>query len=186
MSDTLAPQPVSALKGARSEGFATVRDTGPRGMITLRGKGETIARMAATLGVALPGTMGLTTGEGVALAWMSPDELMVLCAYDAAPALADRIAAATAGDHALVAVVSDARSIFAVEGKLARDVIAKVSPAEVGTVTEGQVRRTRFAQVAGAFWRVEGGFEVMCFRSQSPYVYGLLSNAARRGSELNL
>ncbi|WP_255553617.1 sarcosine oxidase subunit gamma [Maritimibacter sp. DP1N21-5] len=169
-----------------SQGFATVRDTGPRGMITLRGKGETLSAFARVMGVALPDTLGVSQGEGAALAWMSPDELMVICDYDAAPGLAAQLSASVEGQHALVAVVSDARSIFAVEGKLAGDVLAKVSPAEVGAVAPGQIRRTRFAQVAGAFWPTEAGFAAMCFRSQSVYVFGLLTNAAKQGSELKL
>ncbi|MEC7764164.1 MAG: sarcosine oxidase subunit gamma family protein [Pseudomonadota bacterium] len=178
---------VSVLNGASFDGFAQVSDTGPRGMITLRGAPQVLAKMAGALGVAVPETLGVTTAGDVSLCWMSPDEAMVLCDYAAAPDLAAKLQAAVTGDHALVAVVSDARAVFRVKGAKADQVLRKLSPAPLDGFAPGTIRRTRLAQVAGAFWMTEADtFEVMCFRSQAQYVYDLLTNAAKPGSELDL
>ncbi|MZR12984.1 sarcosine oxidase subunit gamma [Maritimibacter sp. DP07] len=182
MSDAVSP-----MNGATFEGFVTVSDTGPRGMITLRGAPEELARMAKALGPDLPEPLSMTAKGPVTLAWMSPDELMVLCDYDAAPGLAGKAEAAVAGAHALVAVVSDARAIYRLDGPDAADVLRKLTPARLDGAQVGTIRRTRLAQSAGAFWMTGPGlFEVMCFRSEGQYVWTLLCNAARPGSELNL
>jgi sarcosine oxidase subunit gamma len=178
---------VSVLNGAAFDGFAQVSDTGPRGMITLRGAPEVLAKMAKVLGLAVPDTLGLTSKGDLSLAWMSPDEAMVLCDYADAPGLAEKVQGAVKGDHALVAVVSDARAVFRVKGDKADQVLRKLTPAPLDGFAPGQVRRTRLAQVAGAFWMTDAQtFEIMCFRSQAQYVFDLLSKAARPGSELDL
>lgn len=179
--------PVTATPDARYEGFATVTDTGPRGMITVRGEGETLVKAAKAAGVDLPDTRAVTAKGGVQLAWMSPDELLVICDYPEAPAIAAKVEKALGKDHSLVAVVSDARQVFRVEGANADEVLRKVTPANIDALAPGEMRRTRLAQVAGAIWMPEAGvYEVMCFRSVGRYMFDLLSGAARPGSELGL
>jgi len=58
----------------------------------------------------------------------------------------------------------------------AADVLDRMEPDEL--------RRTRIAQVAGAFWREGDGFTLVCFRSVAGYVMGLLTHSAQPGSEL--
>jgi sarcosine oxidase subunit gamma len=49
----------------------------------------------------------------------------------------------------------------------------------------GTMRRTRMAQVAAAFWmRDARTIDVICFRSVSEYVFGILSVAAAEGAEV--
>jgi sarcosine oxidase subunit gamma len=52
------------------------------------------------------------------------------------------------------------------------------------TLAPGELRRTRAAQVAAAFWREGDGYTLVCFRSVAGYVMGLLSHSALPGSEL--
>lgn len=177
--------PVTMTPGALYEGFARVEDTGPRGMVSLRGGPKALAEMAGALGLKLPEPRQIT-GEAMRLAWMSPDELLLLCDYADAPGLATQAEEAAGDLHSLVAVVSDARAVFGVTGTRADEVLRKLTPANLDALGASEIRRTRLSQVAAGIWAVEGGYEVMCFRSYAPYVFGLLSNAAQMGSELNL
>lgn len=179
--------PVTATQNALYRGFATIADTGPRGMLTIRGEGGALAAAARAAGPALPGARAMTEKDGRSLAWMSPDELLLICGYDEAAEIAARIEAALAGAHGLVAVVSDARSVFRVEGAEAHEVLRKLTPADLEALHPGEMRRTRLAQVAAGIWMTgPERYEVMCFRSVGRYVFDLLANAARPGGELHL
>ena len=81
-------------------------------------------------------------------------------------------------------MVSDARAVFRIEGDKADQVIRKLSPVDLDRLEPGELRRTRAAQVAAAFWRQGDGFTLVCFRSVAAYVMGLLSHSAMKGSEL--
>ncbi len=60
----------------------------------------------------------------------------------------------------------------------------KLSPTDLAALEPGELRRTRLAQVAAAFWAEEGGFRLVAFRSVAAYVMGLLAHSAQPGSEL--
>ena len=94
-----------------------------------------------------------------------------------------------ADHHHLAVNVSDARSAMRVtgEGARIRECLAKLTPADLRTsaLPVGQVRRTRLAQVAAAFWFASDGEAfVICFRSVADYVFGLVSEAAAPGAEV--
>ena len=87
---------------------------------------------------------------------------------------------ALAGSHHLVANVSDARAMFTLKGDRAREILAKLSPADVTEAGfgPGQMRRSRMAQVAAAFWiTADGTVNVVCFRSVGAYVFDLLKSS---------
>ena len=185
---------VSALKGATYQGFCKITEAGRVGMVTIRGdlaEAGFAKAVKSTTGLAQPGQGEIVgaTGDGPRLAWMSPDELMLFCDAEAAPGQAAALSEALAGRHALAVDVTDARTVFRVEGAAAREVIAKLTPADVspGVFGPGQMRRTRLAQVPAAFHMPdETMFEVIAFRSVAQYVFDLLSNAAKPGSEVGL
>jgi sarcosine oxidase subunit gamma len=104
--------------------------------------------------------------------------------YAAVPAALDAIGKAMAGVHHLAVDVSDARAVFRVEGAKADQVLAKLSPVDFAKLEPGELRRTRAAQVATAFWKEGDGFTVVCFRSVGRYVFDLLAMSATPGSEL--
>lgn len=183
--------PVSALKNAAyTAGIAQITEMGAVGMITLRGDLSDKALQKAAIaaaGVNMPDQRHcLTEGDG-GMAWMSPDELLIMCAYaDAAPKLAD-LQEKLAKSHALAVNVSDARAVFEVRGPHAREVMAKLAPVDLDPAqfTSGMFRRTRLAQVPAAFWMPqEDVFRVVCFRSVAQYVFDVLSVAAQSGSEV--
>ncbi|WP_103333728.1 sarcosine oxidase subunit gamma [Pseudotabrizicola formosa] len=179
--------PVSALQGASYDGFAQLREIGPLGMITLRAKAGTPgleAAVQAATGCAMPQMRRIVRQGPCAAGWMSPDELLLILPYaDVAGALA-RIGEALQGQHHLAVDVSDARAVFRIEGAKADQVLRKLSPVDFDRLEPNELRRSRAAQVAAAFWAEEGGFTLVCFRSVAGYVMGLLSVSARPGAEL--
>jgi sarcosine oxidase subunit gamma len=183
--------PVSALNNATyAAGIAEIKEIGPVGMITLRGdlssKSVQKAAMAAA-GVKMPEQRQCLTDGGKGIAWMSPDELLIMCPYSDALATLDGLNTALAKSHALAVNVSDARAVFEVSGPYAREVMAKVAPVDLAPsqFTAGMIRRTRIAQVPAAFWMPQDDvFRVVCFRSVAQYVFDVLSIAAQPGSEV--
>lgn len=179
--------PVSALSGASYDGFVAVREIGPFGMITLRAKAGTPgleAAVQAATGCAMPEVRRIVRQGECAVGWMSPDETLLVLPYGDVAAALTAIAAALQGQHHLAVDVSDARAVFRVEGAKADQVLRKLSPVDFDRLEPGELRRSRTAQVAAAFWAEDGGFTLVCFRSVASYVMGLLSVSARPGAEL--
>ena len=179
---------VSALPGAVFDGLARIEDTGLRGMVIVRGdlgaKALQDAVTAAT-GASFPEPGKASEAGAAGLCWMAPDELLVIVPHAEAAATVGKIGEALTGTHHLVADLSDARSVFAVSGPGAREVLAKLTPADLhpDVFGPGQFRRTRLAQAAAAIWmRGEDRFEVFCSRSQATYVFDLLQTAAQPGA----
>ncbi len=185
MSETL-----SVPGQASTADRVTVSQSGPRGMISVRcdlGGSKLAAAMSKLAGVDIPEPGGINLKGPNGLAWMSPDELLVLGSYENAVTDAETLRKALHGTHHLVANVSDARAVFRLEGALVREVLAKLTPADVSPAGfgPGQIRRSRLAQVAGAFWMPDATTaEVVCFRSVGVYMLELLTNAARPGAEV--
>lgn len=179
---------VSALHGAVYEGYVKVSDVGLTGMITVRGAHKARGFGAAikkVTGCALPDLRQMTRSGAITLAWMSPDELMVFCTYEAAPELSAALTNALAKHHALVANVSDARAMFEVKGAHVHDTLAKLTPSDLSGLEKDEIRRTRVAQVAAAIWQEDPEeWRLICFRSTARYMFDLLSNAAKPGSEV--
>jgi len=178
---------VSALKGKVAAGEVTVKDTGLRGMISLRGNlaNRKLQKVCTSLtGAHFPSQgQAIAAGEN-ALAWMSPDEVLIVIGYDAVPAALEKIAKAMSGQHHLATNVSDARAVIRIEGDFSRDVVAKLAPVDLhpDSFGVGDFRRTRLGQVAAAFWmRDDEMFEVICFRSMAQYAFDLLAASAKAG-----
>lgn len=180
-------EPVSALNGAQFDGFAKIREIGPLGMVTLRAKAGTPGLDAAVKAVtscALPDPRQIVRQDDKAVGWMSPDEYLLILPYAEVGGALSAIAAALKGQHHLAVDVSDARAVFRIEGGKADQVLRKLSPVDFDRLEPGELRRTRAAQVAAAFWAEADGFTLVCFRSVADYVMQLLSHSARPGSEL--
>lgn len=183
MSDAMATP--AALRSF--DGFARVAELPAPGMIALRAKSgtqglEDAVKSAADLD--LPGRRGIVHDGPRACAWMSPDEWLLILPREAVAPAQDALAAGLAGQHHLAVEVSDARALFRIEGPLADDVLAKLTPADLAALAPGELRRSRLAQVAAAFWREGGGISVVTFRSVADYAFDLLANAAKPGGEL--
>lgn len=184
------PDAATALNGASFDGQIKITEAGPRGMITLRGHLEVFGRQAAkVVGVALPDQRMCSADGGRAVAWMSPDELLIFVPFGDVAATVDRLQTALGDGHGLVANVSDARTLFVLEGAAIRDVLAKLSPADLSPegLPVGEMRRTRLAQTPAAIWlQSEDRAELICFRSVAAYVFDLLRISAMPGSDVNV
>lgn len=178
---------VSALNHAKFDGFANIREIGPLGMITLRAKPD-VAGLAeairAAVGTDVPAQRRIAVNGDKVAGWMSPDEYLLVLPYGETGAALAAIAAALKGQHYLAETVSDARAVFRIEGAKADQVLAKLSPVDFARLEPNELRRTRAAQVAAAFWKDGDGFTLVCFRSVASYMMGLLTHSAQNGSEL--
>ena len=72
--------PVSALNGASFQGFASIREIGPLGMITLRAKGVKALDKAvkAVTGTKLPAQRRIEVNGDRACGWMCPDDYLLI------------------------------------------------------------------------------------------------------------
>lgn len=159
----------------------SVRDLGLRGMITLRCD---ISKTTEIVGMEKPAIGKIVTYGERSLAWMSPDEVLVLLPYQDVTTALSQISEQFQSLHHLVVDVSDARAMFSLTGQGAREVIAKLAPVDMhaDSFGPGQFRRSRLGQVAAAFWMVENGdINLICFRSVASYVYALLDKSAADG-----
>jgi sarcosine oxidase subunit gamma len=156
----------------------------PVGMVTLRGDLASDALRSAVREVSgheVPDTRRIHGSAAGGVAWMSPDELLILCAPGSAGETAARLSAALGDAHHLAVDVSDARAVFAVEGPGVREVLAKGAPVDLSRAAfgPGDLRRTRLGQIAVAFWMTgEDRFELACFRSVADFAEIWLRTAA--------
>jgi sarcosine oxidase subunit gamma len=178
--------PVSALQGASFQGFAAIREIGPLGMISLRAKGLKSLDKAikAATGTKIPAQRRIEVNGDRACGWMSPDEYLLVMPYAEVSNGLAAINKALIGQHFLAVDVSDARAVFRIEGDQADQVLRKLTPVDFDRLEPGELRRSRTAQVAAAFWQQDSGYTLICFRSVAGYVMGLLSHSAQSGSEL--
>lgn len=179
---------VSALDGVSSDGYVQVQEQGLQGMLTLRcdlSLVKVAKAVKAAVGVEMPKQRSISVKNGAGAAWMSPDELLLMMPHDQAEAVAAKLRKALGKTHSLVANVSDARVVFCLKGKGAREVVAKLAPVDMQALKSGEIRRSRLAQVPAAFW-ISGRDEItlVAFRSVAQYVFDLLTNAAKSGGEV--
>ncbi len=181
--------PVPALGGAASEGPVRLSELPPRTMISLKGDLSSAKIKNVATGIAavdFPEAGGANCVGEKGILWMAHDELLIMCPRAEQSDAMAKAQTTLAGSHFLAADVSDARSVFLLEGEGAfvREVLAKLTPADLhpDRFAPGQFRRTRLAQVAAGFWlRDETAAEVIAFRSNARYVFSLLENAVAGG-----
>lgn len=178
---------ISALQGARAKGSVSIAETGPQGMITLRGDLSNLEEALGQVGLTLPGPRQIVQAKDRSVAWMSPDELLILLPYAQVHELIAALNTALAGTHSLVANVSDARAMFTLTGAPGpvRETLAKLAPVDLafGSFEPGELRRTRLAQIAAALWLTDdGAAHVVCFRSVAQYAFDLLKTSAAGGA----
>ena len=179
---------VQILYFSQFNGYVTVSYEKNIGMIAMRGS-LSAKGLGVALGKSLPKERKVVDGKGMQIAWMSPDELMVFCRKRNVAGLMAAFEKSLSTQHALVADVSDARAVFTIKGANVREVVAKLAPVDMAPCQfgSGEMRRTRFGQIAAAFW-MEGKDElkVICFRSVAEYMYKQLCVCATQGSELDV
>ncbi len=181
--------PVSALGGKTYDGFAQIREIGPLGMISLRcdlGEKALPALIKSITGTKLPRPRQIESKDGSAAGWMSPDEILLILPYNTVAKALETIGKKLNDIHHLAVDVSDARAMFRITGPKATEVLMKLAPVDFAALAPGELRRTRVAQVAAAFWQEGEGYTLVSFRSVAAYVMGLLEHSAQPGSDLHL
>ncbi|GFE63911.1 sarcosine oxidase subunit gamma [Litoreibacter roseus] len=175
----------------RSDGFVAVRQLPLRGMITVKGDlSATALKNVATglSGVDFPGPRECNCVGDNGIAWMAPDEILLMVTHATIPDAMAKVAATLQGQHYLAADVSDARTIFELEGAGVREVIAKLAPVDLApdVFPPSAFRRTRLGQVPAAFWLKDNQTaELICFRSVTQYVFDILTHAARANTQVS-
>lgn len=165
-----------------------VQDGSARGMIALKGDlgSESLrAAVCELTGTRFPETAEVQASGPQAVLWMAPDELLLLVERPRVGDSVERLREQLRDLHALVEDVSDMRKGYVLDGPEVRDVLARLTPADVSpaALPPGRVRRTRIGQVAAALWlSAEDRAEVMCFASVAEYLRDLLLDAAAGGS----
>lgn len=173
------------------DGAARIRQLPPRGMITLRGdlSNATVQNAAvAAAGLEFPNQGHANSIDDRGLAWMSRDEVLVMCPASGTPAVMAQMTKTLEAQHAMVTDVSDARALFRIEGTRAREVLAKLTPVDLrpSHFPPGRFIRTRLAQVACAFWATgENSFDLFAFRSVQDYVWDVLTTVGDTDATLD-
>ena len=105
MSDTVVD-----IESMRFEGYVTVFQADPLGMIAVRGDLASkpfSTALKKAIGIDLPKMRQIAKGDTSTLAWMSPDELLILSAWEHKTRLMTVIQKALGKRHSMVADVSD-------------------------------------------------------------------------------
>jgi sarcosine oxidase, subunit gamma len=181
--------PISALGGKTYDGFAQIREIGPLGMISLRcdlAEKALPALVKSVTGTKIPASRCIETKEGKSTGWMSPDEILFIIPYKDVAKVIENIGKKLKDVHHLAVDVSDARAVFRIKGPQAAEVLMKLAPVDIAAMAPGELRRTRVAQVAAAFWQDDNGYTLVSFRSVAGYVMGLLEHSSQPGSDLHL
>ncbi len=104
------------------------------GKVDLRGEPTKKFRdaVAGALGVAPPTAANTAAGDGArTVLWLGPDEWLIVTPPGAEDETARALRAALAGHHVAVTDVSEGRTVIALAGPHARDVLAKGCPIDV-------------------------------------------------------
>ncbi|WP_224814842.1 sarcosine oxidase subunit gamma [Hasllibacter sp. MH4015] len=180
------PDLASALPGAHYAGIVTVEEAGLTGMVTLKADLDAAVGKAvrAATGRDIPEARRVVEGK-MSVAWMAPDELLILCDFAEADTIVAGLSDKLGDAHHLAVNVSDARAVFRLNGAAIKDVLGKLTPADLRKLQPGEMRRTRLAQVAAAIWLSDAETaHVICFRSVAQYMFDLLLTAALPGGEV--
>lgn len=155
------------------------------GMVSLRGDLASPTLRAAVAAVAgeVPDVGRLTGSAERGVAWMSPDELLLLLPRGDVPDALASLGRALAGEHHLALDVSDLRATIRLDGAGWRETLGKLTPADLhpDAFGPGILRRSHLGQVAAAFWAEGEGARVLCFRSVADYALALLRRSAADG-----
>ncbi len=145
------------------------------------GNKTTRAALKNILGAPVPGQRKINNN----VAWMAPDELLVMVPKTTDPDTLIARLNAEIKAPVLALDVSDARAMFTLKGNKSREVLAKGAPVDLSieAFKQGDFRRTRLGQVAVAFWlEADDEITLVCFASLREFMFDWLVNAAQKNS----
>jgi sarcosine oxidase subunit gamma len=187
-----------AHRGDRNEAAGLsirMREISDRAMIDVRGLAgdrRFLAGVQDVIGISLPKSPRTSvTPDDLAVLWISIDQGLITARRSRATPLANALREKLQASHCLITDMSDARSIFRLEGDNVREVLNKGTSVDFtsGALGAGSVRRILFAQVAAMVHVVSEGPDVMdlyVFRSYADHAWGYLLATAREGARIKL
>lgn len=170
------PAAGGALVAGWREGLAIVNLRGDPDATAFRDGAE------SALGVALPLVpCTTTTGAGLRLVWVGPDDWFVIGARGEASAIAARLESALAGVHRAVNDVSSGYTVLRLGGPPVRDVLAQGCPLDLHPreFKPGAAAGSHFFKASVWLWQADGAeaFELLVRRSFMGYVRLMLERS---------
>lgn len=156
------------------------------GMVALRvdlRDAEARAAVETTLRAALPPANRTIVCEGGVALWLGPDEFLIVTEPGGEASVVTALSAALGGGRGAVVDVSDSRTIIALSGKRARDLLAKGGGLDLHprSFTPGQCAQSFLAKVKVALHQLDDtpSYHVIVERSVAEYLFLWLADAAR-------
>ena len=174
---------------AKKSSDISIQELKTVGMISVRGdllnnRFQKIITNSCNL--AVPKPLSINHNKYLSIAWMSPDELLIL---DYSESYLEKITedfeSLATSMETLVLDTSSSRCLFLINGSLWREVLAKGTPIDLRPTSfkRDSFRRTRMGQIAVAFWMVnEHSAHITCSSSHSSFFYDWLCNASTKDS----
>lgn len=126
------------------------------------------------LGVPLPGACTFTSGNGVEILWMGPDEYLVL----AEPGRQAELEAALSRECDAVVDVSAQRNVYRLTGSHAAEVLAHGCSIDLEVSPPGTCVQTLFARTGIVLMVREDGYTILVRQSFSDYFRAWLADAS--------
>ena len=153
-----------------------------QGLMNLRTTEDINEVMRRYFGTALPDAANSFTCSGDRRAvWLGPDETLLICSDAEAKELHRILSTQLAGRHFALTVISDALSVYSLQGPCVRDVLAKGCALDLhktvftpGMSAQGLVDRAAVTLICEA----EDVIHLICRRSFADYVETWLKDAA--------
>lgn len=145
--------------------------------------GDAMAAARGELGFDLPTKANTVAGgEGVCALWLGPNEWLITTSGSEAAGLLVRLNGALAGHHASAVDVSDARTVIALRGARARDVLAKGCGLDLHPrqFRPGHCAQTALARAGVLIHQTdaEPAYDIYVDRSFAQYLWTWLEDAA--------
>ena len=165
----------------------TLRERRFRAMIALRGDAgdeRFLSAVGAGLGVALPLEPNTTAQDGSTTAlWLGPDEWLVTAPPGEEQVLVPALRSTLGDRHAAAVDLSESRTVIAVSGAKARDLLAKGCTLDLHprAFPVGACAQTGLARAGVLLHLVNEAptFEITIPRSYADYLWAWLADAAR-------
>lgn len=159
----------------------------PPALINVRGAGDDVAFAAAVggaTGVALPVEANrFATSGDVSIAWLGPDEWLIIAPGGQEGALCTAMESALEGRHHAVTDVSANRSVFRLSGTGVRDLLAAGSPFDFHprNFAAGDCTQTVLARTGAIILQRDDApsYDILVRRSFARYLWQWLETAAR-------
>jgi sarcosine oxidase subunit gamma len=182
----IARSPLGHLAAPASSAALALHEKPFHGMVALRVDArddDARAAIETALRVALPPANRTVGCEGGVVLWLGPDEFLIVTEPGAENALVATLIAALRGKRGAVVDVSDSRTIIALSGKRARDLLAKGSGIDLHprSFAPGQCAQSFLAKVKIALHQLDDApsYHVIVERSVAEYLFLWLADAAR-------